>query len=86
MDAIASPPRRTAPVVPLRDDTLLGLLEFLHKDPRPAFVVDATPTSLHVANGHVLDYWNSAMADVDAGSLLQQLARQSSIPENDGSI
>lgn len=90
MDAIASPTRRTAPVVPIRGDTSrlrrVGMLDFLDNDPRPAFIVDTTPNSLGVTNGYVLDHWNSAMAHVDAGGLLQRLGRQNNAQGVDQSM
>ncbi|USP75763.1 hypothetical protein yc1106_03037 [Curvularia clavata] len=73
----ASSPLRLKPMKndesPLRH---VGMLELLHQDPRPAFVVDATPDSIDCQSGYVLDYWNPAMGHANPGGLLQQLGHE----------
>jgi hypothetical protein len=53
----------------------VGMLDLLHRDPRPTFIIDTSPDSLATVNGCLLEYWNSAMAAIDPGGLLQQLTR-----------
>ncbi|RII10011.1 hypothetical protein CUC08_Gglean006001 [Alternaria sp. MG1] len=53
----------------------VGMLDLLHRDPRPTFIIDTSPDSLATENGCLLEYWNPAMAATDPGGLLQQLTR-----------
>lgn len=64
----------------------VALLELLHQDPRPTFVIDTTPDSIACQRRCVLSYWNPAMGRVNPGGLLQQLGRESVIQHTDRKV
>jgi hypothetical protein len=61
----------------------VGMLELLHKDSRPTFVIDTAPDNTDCLNKYVLDYWNPAMATADPGGLLQRLGREGIMQNTD---
>lgn len=84
---MASPARDPVLLKPSKNDGSplhhVGMLELLHRDPRPTFVLDATPDSIDCHSGYVLDYWNPAMAHFDPGGVLKQLSRGGNVQDAD---
>ncbi|EUC38034.1 hypothetical protein COCCADRAFT_83786 [Bipolaris zeicola 26-R-13] len=77
---MATPVRDPVLLKPSKNDVpplhRVGMLELLHKDSRPTFVIDTRPENADCLNPYVLDYWNPAMATANPEGLLRLLGRK----------
>ncbi|ENI02496.1 hypothetical protein COCC4DRAFT_63420 [Bipolaris maydis ATCC 48331] len=77
---MAAPARDPVLLKPSKNDVPplhgVGMLELLHKDTRPTFVIDTSPENADCLHPYALDYWNPAMATADLGGLLRHLGRK----------
>ncbi|KAF1947022.1 hypothetical protein EJ02DRAFT_392786 [Clathrospora elynae] len=60
----------------------VGMLDLLDHDPRPTFVIDTTAGHASPEKACLLEYWNSAMAAADSGSVLHLLTGRASIQDS----